>query len=58
MKYVIKTKNFVVDHKTAILVYGLLLTTTAAVVMRGGLAQHNAFLKEHGLYEEFYSLVD
>lgn len=58
MNHVINAKNFVVKHKIAILVYALIFTTSTTVAMRHGLAQHNAFLKEHDLYEEFYALAE
>lgn len=52
-KKLIASKNFVVKHKTAIAV-----TTTAAaclVLNHMALKQHNEFLKEKGLYDEFYT---
>ena len=45
-------------HERKILITTTVISTTAAVMMRSGLAQHNAFLKEHGLYEQFYALTD
>lgn len=51
-------KNFVVKHQTKILITTTVLSTTAAVVMRTGLKQHNDFLKEHGLYEQFYAITE
>jgi hypothetical protein len=50
-------KNFVVKHERPILITTTVVSTTAAVVMRTGVAQHNAFLKEHGLYEQFYNMT-
>lgn len=50
---VIRTKKFVARHKTA-----LAVTATAAiavVVHTKVVGQHNDFLKEHGLYETFYT---
>lgn len=46
-------KNFVARHKTAIAVTAT--ATIAVVVNQIALKQHNEFLKEHGLYEEFYN---
>jgi len=46
-------KKFVAKHKVA-----LAVTTTAVICLalnRTALAQHNDFLKEHDLYEEFYN---
>lgn len=54
----VATKNFVVKHKTKILITTTVVSTTAAVLMRTGIAQHNEFLKQHGLYEEFYALTN
>lgn len=55
---VARTKNFVKKHETKILVTTTVVSTTAAVLMRTGIAQHNEFLKQHGLYEEFYNLTE
>lgn len=49
-------RNFVRKHKVAIAV-------TATVIVMGGinrlaLKQHDEFLKEKGLYEEFYTPED
>lgn len=51
-----RVKNFVRRHKTAIAV-----TTTAAlclVLNRMALASHDEFLKEKGLYDEYYTPTD
>ncbi len=48
-------KKYVADRKTKILVAALTVTTTATVLMRAGLVQHDNFLKEHDLYETFYN---
>jgi hypothetical protein len=45
-------------HERKILIATTVTSTAAAVLMRTGIAQHNAFLKEHGLYEQFYALTD
>jgi hypothetical protein len=45
-------------HERKILIATTVTSTAAAVVFRSGIAQHNAFLKEHGLYEQFYELAD
>lgn len=50
---VARAKKFVVEHKTAIAV-----TATAAIciaVNRVALKQHNDFLRDHDLYDEFYA---
>lgn len=49
--------NFVKRNERRILIATTVVSTTAAVVMRSGIAQHNEFLKQHGLYEEFYDLT-
>ena len=51
-------KNFVVKHQTKILITTTLVSTGAAVVFRTGIEQHNAFLKEQGLYEHFYNVTE
>lgn len=43
-------------HERKILIATTVTSTAAAVLMRTGIAQHNAFLKENGLYEKFYAL--
>lgn len=43
-------------HERKILIATTVTSTAAAVLMRSGVAQHNAFLKEKGLYDEFYLL--
>jgi hypothetical protein len=52
------TKKFVQQHQTKILATTAAVTTTVAVLQRIGLKQHNDFLKEKGLHEEFYSQTD
>lgn len=51
-----RVKNFVQKHKVAITV-----TVTSAcwiAINRAALSQHDDFLKEKGLYDEFYSPED
>lgn len=55
---VTKLKNTWRKHERKVLITTTVLSTTAAVVFRTGIAQHNAFLKEHGLYEQFYNLSE
>ena len=55
---VAKFKNFVVRNERRILLTTTVVSTTAALVMRSGIAQHNAFLKEHGLYDQFYAVTE
>lgn len=45
-------------HERKILIATTVTSTTAAILMRTGIAQHNAFLKEHGLYDQFYAITD
>lgn len=47
------TKKFVVDHKVAVAV--VITTVVLVSINRQALREHNDFLKEHNLYEEFYS---
>jgi hypothetical protein len=51
----VAASNFVVAHKTKFLVVALVVTTTTVVMMKTGIAQHNQFLKDHDLYDEFYA---
>ena len=43
-------------HERKILIATTVTSTGLAIAFRSGIAQHNAFLKEHGLYEQFYQL--
>lgn len=43
-------------HERKILIATTVTSTAAAVLMRTGISQHNTFLKEKGLYDEFYLL--
>jgi hypothetical protein len=56
MKALTSIKKFYVRNERKILVTTAVVATTAAVLMRTGIKQHNDFLKEHDLYEEFYAL--
>jgi cell division protein FtsL len=49
-------KNYVVAHKTTILVCALVVTTTAVATQQVGINQHNDYLKEKNLYEDYYAL--
>lgn len=51
-----KATNAWKKHERKILIATTVTSTAAAVLMRSGIAQHNAFLKEHGLYEQFYNV--
>lgn len=53
---VTSVKNFLVRNERRILITTTVVSTTAAVLMRSGIAQHNEFLKEHGLYDQFYAI--
>ena len=45
-------------HERKILIATTALSIGSAVLMRSGINQHNEFLKERGLYEEFYALYE
>jgi len=47
------TKKFVADHK--VLLTALATATVCTAINQAALKQHNDFLKEKGLYEEFYT---
>ena len=55
-KLTTKVANTWKKHERKILIATSVTSTAAAVVFRSGIAQHNAFLKEHGLYEKFYEI--
>lgn len=48
-----RVKSFVQKHKVAITVTAT--STVWVLLMQRALKQHNDFLKEKGLYEEFYT---
>lgn len=54
---VTRIKNVFVKYERPILIGIAGTSVAAALVMRKGIAQHNEFLKEHGLYEQFYALA-
>ena len=46
------TKNFVANHKSA---FAFVVGASIGIALnKTALREHDAFLKEHGLYEEFY----
>jgi len=49
----VSTKNFVSKHRVVIAV--VTTTVVCGAINRAALKQHNEFLKEKGLYEEFYT---
>ena len=50
-----KIKNFWNAHKTKILIGTTIASTAIATLQQIGLRQHDEFLKERGLYDEFYT---
>lgn len=50
-------KNAVRRYERPILITTAVVSITANVLMKNGIATHNAFLKEHGLFEQFYDLT-
>lgn len=48
-------KAFVQRNERKILVTTTIVATTGMVIMRTGLKQHDDFLREHGLYDQFYA---
>lgn len=59
-KIIAPAKAFVARHKTAIIVTTTATVTTAACIAlnRGAITQHNDFLKEHDLFDAFYTFKD
>lgn len=54
MNQIPSAKNVWARNKNRIIITAAVVATTAAVIMKQGLNQHDAFLKEHDLYNEFY----
>lgn len=54
-KALVSAKKKIVQNKTKIIGTIAVVATTAAVVQRIGLKQHNDFLKEKGLYDEYWT---
>ena len=52
------TAVFVKKHETKILAAATVTSVALAALMRLGLVQHDNFLKEKGLYDEFYSIPE
>lgn len=49
-------KNFVDRNKVALIVGAVAIT--GIVIQRKALKQHDEYLKEHGLYEDYYTLEE
>jgi hypothetical protein len=50
------TKKFVIENRAALMGIVTGIAVTSAIISRIALSQHEDFLKEHDLYEEFYNL--
>uniref|UniRef100_A0A8F3IMG2 Uncharacterized protein n=1 Tax=Streptomyces phage TaidaOne TaxID=2836025 RepID=A0A8F3IMG2_9CAUD len=57
-KALTSAKDKIVENKTKILAVTTVAATGAAVLLKIGLKQHDEFLKEKGLYDEFYTPED
>jgi hypothetical protein len=57
-KKLASVKNAVVANKTRILVTATVIATAVAAIEVRAIKQHNDFLKEKGLYEEYYTVED
>jgi len=51
-----RVKNFVERHKVSITMVAT--STVWYAINRAALSQHDEFLKEHDLYDEFYTVQD
>lgn len=51
-----RLKKFWNAHKTKILVGTTVVTATVAAIQAVGIRQHDEFLREKGLHDEFYAL--
>jgi hypothetical protein len=54
----INAKNYYVRNERTILYTSLAVTPLLILGDRAGLNDHNRFLREHELYEEYYTLTD
>jgi hypothetical protein len=54
----VSVKNKVAANKTKILGTIAVVATTAVAIQRYGLKQHDQFLKEKGLYDEYYTVTE
>lgn len=52
----VSAKNKISENKTKILGTALVVTTTAAVLLKIGHLQKDNFLKEKGLYDEYWHM--
>lgn len=50
-------KNFVKRNERRILITTTVVSTTASVLMYRNVGAHNEFLKEHGLFDQFYAIT-
>lgn len=55
-KALTSAKNKIAEHQTAIMGTALVVTTTAAAIMIRAKVLSDEFLKEKGLYDEFYAM--
>jgi hypothetical protein len=56
MKQQIETaKEFVRRNQTKILVTTTVVATSAALVMKAAVNQHNQFLRDNGLFDTYYA---
>jgi hypothetical protein len=53
-KKLASVKKFYVRNERKILIATSVVGITGTVLMRSGIKEHNDFLKEKGLFEEFY----
>lgn len=53
-KQIASAKKFWADNQTKILTTTTVLAVLVAAGMRAGLNQHDEFLKEHDLFDEYY----
>lgn len=51
-------KTLVRKYERPILITATVVSTTVAVLSRSGIHAHNEFLKEHGLFDQFYAITD
>jgi hypothetical protein len=54
----VSAKNKIAKHQTAIMGTALVITTTTAAIMIRAKVISDEFLKEKGLYDEFYAMTE
>lgn len=54
-KQIATAKGFVKKNQTKILITTTVVATSAALLLKAGLNNHDEFLRDHDLYDEYYT---